>query len=301
MKRKTEIFISIIISIVFLGCANSNKANNNSNEDLLEPSLTPTASYSFSAEDVDSILSSITDNSGLYQLIIEDDIPDEKYIARALNNYSEIFVILDFSKTKLETISFNTFANPTIKKIILPDTLKIIGKDAFYGCTNLVSINIPDSVTEIKDSAFQSCSELKQIQIGKNVILLGEQAFTSCVKLESIKWGESLETIGMKAFSSCDKLSSVIIPDSVKTIKSYAFRNCVSLKKVTIGKGTQFLEWEIFVRCPSLTSIKFIDKNDWYRTTSNLFKNGTKTDLSNTSENAKYFTQTYSDCYWYKN
>ena len=282
-------------------CSNGNDDTSNTDDDYREPVLNPTETYSVTTDSINTVLSSITNTSGLYQLTIDEDIPNVQTITHTLNNYSEIFVILDFSKTKLETINFYSFSNPTVKKIILPDTLVTIGEDAFYGCTNLVSINIPDSVTTIKGSAFQDCSELKQIKIGKNVKSLGEQAFTSCVNLKTIKWGDKLETIGMRAFSSCNSLESVVIPDSVKTINSYAFRNCDSLKSVTIGKNVDYLHWEIFIRCPSLTSITFTDCNNWYRiNTNDTFAGGTKTDLSNPSQNAKYFTQTYSSWYWYK-
>jgi len=38
-----------------------------------------------------------------------------------------------------------------------------IGKDTFYYCTSLTSIDIPDSVTSIGESAFQNCSSLTSI------------------------------------------------------------------------------------------------------------------------------------------
>ena len=38
--------------------------------------------------------------------------------------------------------------------ITIPDSVKIIGDNAFYKCTGLTSITIPKSVIEIDDSSF---------------------------------------------------------------------------------------------------------------------------------------------------
>lgn len=46
---------------------------------------------------------------------------------------------------------------------VIPNTLKIIGDDAFNGCSGLSTINIPASVTEIKDNAFLNCTGLASV------------------------------------------------------------------------------------------------------------------------------------------
>ena len=40
-----------------------------------------------------------------------------------------------------------------ITQIVIPQSMKIIGKCAFYGCTGLTSVVIPDSVKEIGEAA----------------------------------------------------------------------------------------------------------------------------------------------------
>ena len=44
-----------------------------------------------------------------------------------------------------------------------------IGKEAFYGCSGLTSINIPEGVTSIGDNAFDGCSGLTSINIPEGV------------------------------------------------------------------------------------------------------------------------------------
>ena len=300
MKKILNLFCGLLLVCVGISCTLTSNDNNLDNTDY-EVNLIPTATYSVTTDTISNVLQSISNTSGLYELVVEEDNPVVNTIATALNNYPEIYIILNLSKSKITTISLGNYSNPTIKGIVLPETLITIGEAAFYECTNLLSINIPDSVTTIGDFAFQSCSELKTITIGKNVASLGEQAFTDCVNLKTVKWGDALETIGVRAFSSCKSLVSITIPNTVKTIKTYAFNNCTALKKVTIGSGVNYLYCEIFINCPVLSSVNFLDSSTWYRTTMNdTFTGGTKTDLTNASTNAKYFKDTYKSWYWYK-
>ena len=46
---------------------------------------------------------------------------------------------------------------------VIPNTVKIIGVDAFNGCSGLSTINIPASVTEIRGNAFLNCTRLASV------------------------------------------------------------------------------------------------------------------------------------------
>ena len=116
-----------------------------------------------------------------------------------------------------------------IKKIIVPDSIKIIGYDAFFYCTNLTSINISDSVKSIGCDAFFGCGNLKSIIIPNSV-----------KKIESC------------AFYDCRSLTSIIISNSVKSIKHGAFSRCKNLKTLAFKgktidqvKSMNFYPWEI--------------------------------------------------------
>ena len=68
-------------------------------------------------------------------------------------------------------------------KIVIPDSVRSIGKWAFYGCKSLTSITIPESVTSIGDWAFSSCTSLTEITIPESVKSFGHNAFENCYKL----------------------------------------------------------------------------------------------------------------------
>lgn len=79
------------------------------------------------------------------------------------------------SSTKVGVITFDgdvtticedgtAFENPSaLLSIILPDTIKKIGSEAFLGCSNLTVISIPKAVTEIGITAFVECSALNTV------------------------------------------------------------------------------------------------------------------------------------------
>ena len=53
----------------------------------------------------------------------------------------------------------------TITEIIIPESVSVIGSNAFNGCRSLTSIVIPENVTEIGEGAFEGCINLKTIYV----------------------------------------------------------------------------------------------------------------------------------------
>lgn len=64
--------------------------------------------------------------------------------------------------------------------------LKLIGTEAFNGCTNLTNISSLDDVTEIRSLAFKDCTSLTSVTIGSNITKIGDGAFKNCSGLTSI-------------------------------------------------------------------------------------------------------------------
>ena len=85
----------------------------------------------------------------------------------------------------------------------IPDTVKLIGDDAFSGCTRLTSIDIPDGVEEIGTRAFENCTALTGIDIPKSVESVSKNAFHGCVNLQNIKISKSTKFDIDSSFRGC--------------------------------------------------------------------------------------------------
>ena len=175
------------------------------------------------------------------------------------------------------------FANSVnLQKIILPNTLKTIGKKAFLHCDALFSvkignsvvtidesafndcdslddIDIPYSVTSIGNSAFYDCAALTSIDIPDNVVSIGEDAFYGCESLMYVNIGDGINAINKNTFACCKALSSLQIGDNVTIIGESAFQSCSSLPVVNIPNSVVTIDKDAFRYCSSLTSVDIPD------------------------------------------
>ncbi|MEE0911259.1 MAG: leucine-rich repeat domain-containing protein [Paludibacteraceae bacterium] len=90
--------------------------------------------------------------------------------------------------------------------VVIPNSVTVIGDNAFKGYAKLTSIEIPNSVTAIGSSAFYGCSSLTSIDIPNSVTGIGEQAFYKCKGLNLMNIPESVDTIGKNAFYGIDTI-----------------------------------------------------------------------------------------------
>ena len=111
---------------------------------------------------------------------------------------------------------FNIDSSGTLTKytggggdVVIPDTVKAIGEDAFCDCTGLTSVTIPNSVTSIGYSAFYGCTGLTSVTIPNSVTWIGDYAFCGCTGLTSVTIPDSVTSIGEYAFGSCYNLTDV--------------------------------------------------------------------------------------------
>ena len=102
------------------------------------------------------------------------------------NQTEEVFVIPD----GIEVIGSCAFASATnLKKVVFPETVKVIENRAFWGC-NFETIDfLPDSLEKIGDGAFVYNESLKAVTIPKNVTELEAISygpFGYCINLEEV-------------------------------------------------------------------------------------------------------------------
>ena len=156
----------------------------------------------------------------------------------------------------VKSIGDNAFENcRDLTSIAIPNSVKSIGWGAFYDCTRLTSITIPNSVTSIGNSAFCGCTGLTSITIPNSVTSIGCRAFEACSRLTSITIPNSVTKIENSVFDGCTGLTSITIPNSVVSIGEWAFANCTGLTSITIPNSVTSIENSAFLGCSGLTSI----------------------------------------------
>lgn len=163
-----------------------------------------------------------------------------------------------------------------LTSIVLPKTVKSIGKFAFYSCYNLSYISLPAGLESIEEYVFQKAdfktitlphslrylgnsaftqSKLESIEIPAGVEVLEEHLFYNCEKLKTITLHEGLKTIKNQAFRQATALESIVIPESVQTIGEGAFYYCSGLKSATLPSGLKTIEKELFYYCTALSAL----------------------------------------------
>lgn len=150
-----------------------------------------------------------------------------------------------------------------ITEVILPDSVTYIGNYAFYGCTNLKTIDLgkvqrigidafcgdilledvefPDTLISIDIDAFRNCESIKSVVFPKNLSYLGKNVFAYCKSLISAEINISLENTGSGIFNNCTSLTTVKMTNRIKKYPLSYFSDCTALKTV-IYPGT-LKEW----------------------------------------------------------
>ena len=182
----------------------------------------------------------------------------------------------------LEEISANAFFGSSIRRIHIPDSVKVIGECAFSECPNLeklifpnslesipeklctkseglTEVYIPGSVKEIGKHAFSNCKQLKSVTLHEGILSVGTMAFEKCTSLEEIHLPESATQIGEWVFAWCESLKRASLPSTLTAIPSYTFYGCTSLEAFEIPYGVKKLGCSCFAGCRSLTEIDLPD------------------------------------------
>ena len=181
-----------------------------------------------------------------------------------------------------------------ITKVILPSTIKVIGKNVFDGCSSLTNVGGLSNCISIGSSAFSGCSSLQSVGDLPVCTSIGSNAFNSCYALESIGDLPECVTINERAFYNCLSLKSIgnlpkceVIGDGAflcedyyesidgvgqwigansslasignlsacKTIGVKAFYNCDELTTIGDLLACESIKSEAFCSCDKLTSI----------------------------------------------
>ena len=186
-------------------------------------------------------------------------------------------------------------SNSNLCEIKLPETIKVIGEGAFYGCINLTELRIPSNVEtigvraigdsgvtklviaakELKDSSgnAQIClgykmnieTKLEEVIFEEGVTRIPSWIFAGCKCLKKVVLPDSLTEIGSYAFNGCESIESIELPNNIMTIRNWAFYSCKSLKEISFPASLRYLGFDAFSECVNLENITFYGDVPEYR------------------------------------
>ena len=234
-----------------------------------------TQCYTLSSLTIPNTVTSIQKQSfngctGLRSIVVEDDNPvyDSRDNCNAVIKTENDSLVLICKNTTLPSgitkIDDYAFYNSGITSMVIPPSVKSIGKYAFANCMSLTSVTIPDGVTTIGNSAFRECRALTEITLPKALTAISPYTFYNCLNMKNVTIPDGVTTIDNDAFNGCSALTEVTFPEVLTTINNYAFYGCRKLTSINIPAATTTVGANAFTGCSGLESITIDEGNPVY-------------------------------------
>lgn len=138
-------------------------------------------------------------------------------------------------------------------KLVIPPSVKSIGREAFMGTIFSGDLVIPNSVGSIGYGAFSGCYEFNgTLTLPKGLKVIESCAFNSCTRLKgNLTLPDNLTSIGDSAFLICRMLTgNLVIPKTVKSIGERAFAGCSGFNgTLTLHEGLETIGASAFYGC----------------------------------------------------
>lgn len=202
--------------------------------------------------------------SGYKKNNINETIPvatadGQKIISIGYNPKSDFKPIQHLTiSAEISVINQRTFeACHSLLSIKLPNSLRIIGEEAFAFCEYLTEIEIPEGVTHINKLAFDHCLNLKRVVFPSTLSKLSLAGFARCKSLVDVTIRPGVAVLPHAFFSICDSLEVIELPNSIVEISSRVFADCPSLKTVTLSQKLTTIGEFCFADCTALEEIVF--------------------------------------------
>lgn len=265
---KRIIIIVIILAFLFLA---------------IYPAIMPVFAADISTDTTSGVSNSLKTDGGTLIYTLSDG---QISISSFSGELTDILIPSTIDNYPVTSIEDYAFANSSLSSIIVPDSVKSIGKGAFYLCEKLEKVDfganiqslgdylfyycsslkqftIPDSLSTIPSYFFYACFSLESVSIPDTITQISDYAFYACKKLPTINFPKNLKIIGNYSFYDCASFTSMTFPESLTTIGDYAFYHCEGLKSFTLSTNLSSFGSGVLLGCTSLSKIQ-VEKNNYY-------------------------------------
>ena len=207
------------------------------------------------------------------------------------SDVEKVVVPAELDGYKVSSIGSYAFFRCRIKSVVIPEGVRCLGSQAFYGCRALESVTLSLSLDLIDRFVFEKCSSLTRIDIGECPYVTGSSFNCSSLARVSVApsnheykeiggslmsrdlremvffprtgryavFPEGVKEIGEGAFMGCKNLKSVKVPGRVKKVGMFAFAYCRNLASVEFESGVNEIGDKAFAYCPNLKKVSFPD------------------------------------------
>jgi hypothetical protein len=196
-----------------------------------------------------------------------------------------------YTVTEIGNLAFR-FCSGLEGVLEIPETVKIIGEQAFYKCSGFTRLVLPEGLLEIREFAFGDCTGLTgTLDFPSTVTHIKFDAFANCTGFsgdlilpnsvvevgntnyppymnmpesvatfadcfDHLVLSQALDTIGYRCFAGCSRLTGdLVMPEGLKTIEGYAFAGCSGLTSLTLNDSLDYIGPYAFAECTGITGI----------------------------------------------
>ncbi|MDE7422600.1 MAG: leucine-rich repeat protein [Lachnospiraceae bacterium] len=183
----------------------------------------------------------------------------EKIPAYILNNASSVKEITIPETVKI--IGDEAFGKLTqLKTITLPNNLESIERGVFSGCSSLTAITFPETLTTLGSSSFRACNRITEVRLPKTLTTLktnlgDDSPFIECENLKKVVFEEGTTVIPESILHNAAYVEEVSIPDSVTTIGRSAFSGCTNISSIALPANLETIGSASFRACNRLTEV----------------------------------------------
>lgn len=172
------------------------------------------------------------DWKGSFEIINDESVIKK---VRSADFPEDLVVPSSLAGFPVRRIESDAFSELKLKRVVIPDSVRSIGREAFGSRYNKGEYGVDDEYI----AKYRPCAaHLESVVIGSGVTNLEEYAFAHCLSLTNVTIQGRALTVGNGAFEGCEKLENVIIPaDADIVFGDDVFRNCAKLKPIN-GKFT---------------------------------------------------------------